>query len=713
MPSVTDKRASPASLQDAVEALQSASRTPAKQRTVKVSGVVDAICGHAFEGGLDADSLQTLVEIVATKTELDQTSATTLIKNLYPAQRVPTDVVITAVGGLGQGKGKASLGTQNGLVKWLTIVYEVLEDPKILSRLYGVLFGMLDMISIRTSLCHLLSLITRRRHVKPFRIQQLLELSRGLGNEPALQGLLRIYKDYYPDIILGSATTSQKSFPPRPDSEWRMRLLAIQEASARTSEGLSEQHDGFRVLRKGPKRSKVSVIPDLHTFYANETSVTLEEIDNVEDFVEKLDRIELPGQLISFLIDPLLQKYLTLKPSVIASRRIDLWLSMYLEEEYQAAKCDLETSTHLSEILGGLLKQTQYTKSILPIVSTFLKAYLLVWDGVKDADTLLGILSHVPLQPFQDAHLAFFGPAENALQKSAIGGRNPEAYEKLLKFYTDILRHWMTMATPQSAHTSNGALSSPDQKYLNDLVTHVSDRSLSILLSSSQDANSALISSIVSFYEILSLSSRPTVIPIILPPPHLIYLLVQSPSQTTLSRICGILANYKIAFDSHPTPIGAYYPAPMTNRFNGYLMDVCNLLWRSRALTFDNNSLGCFCNSAVREILNTHMGQIDREYGIAFAFGLPYNACLASMSAAAWRSLEEAEIQKEGYDPNAVNRHKGPVGQRSLVVLAKNGGVDLSWKQYRVYVLNWMNERGYGGIKDLMFATMTGLKESG
>lgn len=41
-----------------------------------------------------------------------------------------------------------------------------------------------------------------------------LELSRGLGNEPALQGLLRVYKDYYPDIILGSASTSRKSFAP-------------------------------------------------------------------------------------------------------------------------------------------------------------------------------------------------------------------------------------------------------------------------------------------------------------------------------------------------------------------------------------------------------------------------------------------------------------------------------------------------------------------
>lgn len=60
--------------------------------------------------------------------------------------------------------------------------------------------------------------------MKPFRIQMLyvgayisstghridlfqsLELSRNFSYEPALGGLIRVYKDYYPDIILGSVT---------------------------------------------------------------------------------------------------------------------------------------------------------------------------------------------------------------------------------------------------------------------------------------------------------------------------------------------------------------------------------------------------------------------------------------------------------------------------------------------------------------------------
>ncbi|KAF2202314.1 Mis6-domain-containing protein [Delitschia confertaspora ATCC 74209] len=705
MPSATDNATRSASLHDAVEALQTASRTPAKQRAVKVSGVVDAICSYAFEDGLDASSLKVVLQIVTKKTELDQSSVTNLVKSLYPAQRVSNDVVITAVGALGQGKGKPSPATQNSLVKWLIIVHEVLEDAKILSRLYGVLFGMLDMISLRTSLCHMLSLITRRKHVKPFRIQQLLELSRGIGNEPALQGLLRVYKDYYPDIILGGANASRNSFPPPPDPEWRKRLLKIQDAEHRSVEDDFEHLNGFKVLRKGPKRSKLSVIPDVHTFHSNESSVTLEEIDNVDDFVEKLDRIELPGQLMSFLRDPLLQKYLTLNPSSIASQRIDLWLAAYLEDEYEAARHGVGTSLHLSEILDALLSLARSTKTVLPIVATFLKVYLPIWDGVTDDDAIIGLLSNFPFQPFSDVLSAYLEPAEMTLIRN-----NPRAFEKWIPMYTSLFRHWTAQVAPQADSAVTGAT---EQRNFIELVAHVSDLSLSIIASTPPLTNSPTVASILTFFEVVSTSSVPKVIPIILPPPQLIYSLVMSSSATILARTCGILANYKSAFDTHPTPISQYYPTAMTNRFNGYLMDTCNLIWRSRALlTADANSVGFYCSPAVREALNTYLLKMDREYGVSFAFGLSHNPLLSSLSAATWRSLEDAMIEKEGYDRHAVNRHKGPPTQRSLAVLAKEGGVDIPWKQYRIHVLRWLDERACGGIKNLMFATMTGLKDA-
>ncbi|KAF2736807.1 Mis6-domain-containing protein [Polyplosphaeria fusca] len=708
MPSVADNGEPAVALHDALGALQKASRLTAKQRAVKVSGVVDVICQHAFERGLDPDALSAVVQIAAKKTELDQTSVTTLVKNLYPAQRVPAHVAVTLVGALGQGKGKPSPGTQNELVKWLVLVHGILDDPNVLSRLYGVLFGMLDTISIRTSLCHLLSLVTRRRHVKPFRIQQLLELSRGLGNEPALQGLLRVYRDYYPDIILGSANTTRKSFPPQPDPEWRARLNAIQEASIRDDQASLGQYNGFRVLRHGAKRSKLSAIPEVHTFQAHETSVTLEEIDSVDDFVEKLDRIEPPAQMISFLSDPLLQKFTELRPSRIATARIDLWLSACLEDEYLAVQAGRTTSSSLSDTLDGLYKHAQYTKALLPIVYSFMQVYLPVWDAVTDVDALLGLLSYLPLQPFQDAYTAYIGHAEKAVL--TLG---PAQCPKLLHFYEELLRHWVTSASPQPPTINQLATSSSDQSHINSLAIHVSTLSTSLLLSLPSSSNLPLTSAVLSFYECLSSSSQPHLIPIIIPQQFLVYHLAQSPSVTSLSRICGILGAYKTAFDKHPKPNSRYYPTEVTTTFNCCLKDLYNLLWIAHSLIMEpeKNVAGFLCKPPLRVALHKYLGSLDQKYSVASAFNFSCNPSLASLSASAWRAMEESEIVEKQYDRQAVNYHKGPVSQTSLQVLANRGGVDVGYEEYKVQVLEWTAARGLEGVSAFMHTTVKTLRE--
>jgi hypothetical protein len=42
-------------------------------------------------------------------------------------------------------------------------------------------------------------------------IQIRLELARRIGNEPPLTGLIRVYKDYYPDVIVGDVTNGRSS----------------------------------------------------------------------------------------------------------------------------------------------------------------------------------------------------------------------------------------------------------------------------------------------------------------------------------------------------------------------------------------------------------------------------------------------------------------------------------------------------------------------
>jgi centromere protein I len=89
-----------------------------------------------------------------------------------------------------------------------------------------------------------------------------------------------------------------------------------------------------------------------------QTSVTLEDIDNVETFVEKLEKIEPPSQLVSGLKDPLLQKYLILNTSDDSARRLEYWLQHYFEEEIDILQEGFGLSPSLSELLSGLVNYT-------------------------------------------------------------------------------------------------------------------------------------------------------------------------------------------------------------------------------------------------------------------------------------------------------------------------------------------------------------------
>jgi hypothetical protein len=122
---------------------------PAKQRVVKITRVIDIIALKAYEHGLAQGTLEELVDIITQPNELDLGSVATLIKNLYPTGRVADEIVLRVVGSLGHGKAKAAFPVQTALLRWIIMVYDILENQKILSHLYSLLFNLLDTIAIR------------------------------------------------------------------------------------------------------------------------------------------------------------------------------------------------------------------------------------------------------------------------------------------------------------------------------------------------------------------------------------------------------------------------------------------------------------------------------------------------------------------------------------------------------------------------------------
>ncbi|KAL0258692.1 hypothetical protein SLS55_006193 [Diplodia seriata] len=709
-----------------IEALRTASTIPAKQRTEKVNALVDAVCSHAYQQGLSRDHLASIVALVTRRNHLDQTSATNLIKNLYPAGRVPSDVVITIVGALGHGQAKPSAATQAALLKWAIAVVDALEDATILSKLYGVLFNLLDTMSLRSG--------------PPLIV---LDMVRTSGQDPALVGLLRVYKDYYPEIIVGNAASGRTSFATSAQDEWRQRLQIIQEANASSNEQPHTQQHGFRVIRHGAKRTKASILPEVHTSYANEKSVTLEEINSADGLVKHLERIELPNQLLASFKDPLLQKYLILKPSDVAARRLELWLESYLREALEAIASGTKNPDHFDELLDGMLNYTTATKVLLPTGQDFLKSYLPFWDGRTYSGSILGLLAYVPMQGFHEFKTSYLSPAEAAIVASG----TTDAYDRLLAFYTALVQNWNHAANTSRPDPRDAAEDLVASSNFAALTTHISNTILS-LLSSQQYTPLSTATAILTYYTTLStLSSGLT--PLTIPSAPTLYNLLFHPSLATISHLCALLATYKRAFETdlqdHAAAASANLPRAVTNAFNGYLMDVANLLWRSRALTStDPNAMGCLCAPAVAAALHAYVSTLPPvlipatattttpapgtgpDYTLPSLFGLPHNALTAPLALAAFRDLEDAHHSKNNNSGNAAApRHPpGPVTQRTLHRLARagnngnngngggnggGGGIELSWKAYRVRVLEWLAERGVRGLRDFMFVTMKDL----
>lgn len=282
----------------------------------------------------------------------------------------------------------------------------------------------------------------------------------------------------------------------------------------------------------------------------------------------------------------------------------------------------------------------------------------------------------------------------------------------MLLFLRNLLRRWRSIY--QFQQEPDGLSYSEFKGAYEAVIEHANELILTSI--SSAPFSSRMSSIAISFYEALAVpdvenKGNPSRhIPIVFPPVLVAYHILFSSSLSDVSRYCSILGNSKKSFETLKSAVGEHYPSQYTRNFNGQLMDTCNLLWRNRALnSTDANAAGCLCPPATTSALQAYMSQLDREYSLALSFGISHNSLLTTLSIAVFRALED---EAEANGKILSERQAGPVTQRALTLLEKRGGLAVSYKLYRVDVLKWLQERGLGGIKDLMFSTMVNLKDN-
>ena len=336
-------------LQEALDHIRiGSSEKQTKRKYPILKSSLDTINSHAELYGLANSALRILIDAITTPNALDQTSQNAIVRSLYPAGNVPSDLVCTIIGSLGYGSRKASVSAQQMLLRWVIMVFKYLEDSSQLLNFYSVLFNLLDMLSLRADLCHLLAVVTRRKHVKPFRVQMLQNLSRSVGQDASLLKLMHIYEKYAPGSFdFGKSKRDLKNFL-HPDPEWGSHLERIQG----NVKHLSVKTDSRVASSKFLRRSTEST----------ETTKAMAQPLGVDLLIDQLEHVQISDLTTSDLEDPVLQKSIALTSPERTSNTLDDFLTSTFDQQLEGSTSSQRTSQTFPRLLESVLDYTRYTK---------------------------------------------------------------------------------------------------------------------------------------------------------------------------------------------------------------------------------------------------------------------------------------------------------------------------------------------------------------
>ena len=280
---------------------------------------------------------------------------------------VPEAAILLAVARLNSVTFQRSV--QPVFLKWLVLVFPMLESTAQLRGMYGVLFLFLDYETLRPQLCQLMYMLTRRVDVLPFRIRRLLDLQKRIGNEPAVTALLSCYKLYCPHLVSLVVTSTRKRWFPPPDATWLARLMAVRrhgdafdkgsddvdgDTGRSDSGAIAAPTDGRAAIDATDRRSRKRArndpgIPGLSATNgggaaaavsggggsgaSNVTGVSLQQITSFKELLENLEELELPDQIAAVLASEELQHVLSCSGDVGTYRRLEYWLAARLTDE--------------------------------------------------------------------------------------------------------------------------------------------------------------------------------------------------------------------------------------------------------------------------------------------------------------------------------------------------------------------------------------------
>ncbi|KAJ7376982.1 hypothetical protein OS493_031254 [Desmophyllum pertusum] len=549
---------------------------------VETSLAVDRIESIAYNDGLLPDQLVNLVKLASSGKYADSICSR-LIKSLIPQSSVPASAVVIIVSRICNNK--LSINIKGLLVRWILNVFNLIDDLKDVHSLYGIFFLFLESDILCPHICHLLYYLTRKDDVRNFRIRKLLDLQSRTGIKPYLTGLLSMYKIHRPSLVTMATSTSNKN-KYNPQASVDSFFLAVRAA------------DKAPIIKR--RKLRGNSIPAVQTAAMPEKKCSIEQLTCFKDLLANIENIEFPSQVASVLNSPLLQHVLSCSPDFVMLQRLNFWLNHSLYEEFLSGSTSESDPSSLM-LLQKLKHFTGFLQcQVMYCFTELLRNFLAV---------------ELPRQ-------------QQLLQEER--SERPRDLTSVSLFVEDDLDSFDPLKT------------------IYEFIQFV-DRICVVALQVEED-HALLQHWVLNYFELVSTSHQQFTLPFVLiPSSGIIYRMLFSNNSMAVSRLCQIIVNYKKEFESLKKSQGESQSTGFPDgfqsiqRFNQYILDICDSLWRNKAF-IDRDKSFCFSmpSSVTDSLAVRHMNEL---------FSIHHHISLVGE---AWRFLHQTQPAEMKLTPSLI-----------------------------------------------------------
>ncbi|XP_021390192.2 centromere protein I [Lonchura striata] len=412
---------------------------------------LDAVESTALKHGLPPEGFEILLHVVLSGKFADTVNIR-LLKSLIPASVIPEDSVVKAVSWLCVSK--CSGNVELLFLKWMITMFDFIDHKEQLHALYGIFFSFLQDERMCPYICHLLYLLTRKEHVKPFRIRRLLELQARMGMQSHLQALLSLYKLFCPEQVTITLPGKMKTYFKNSEGPWKAAITAIRQKNQGPSSLFQTVFLGTAQPQSRKRKWNAQlVIPAssantnnleedrekkcLYLYSTNE-SFPLEQLHTFPQLLQNIHCLEFPSQMGSVITNPLLLHYMNCVRDESIYLRLYYWMGQMLQEECTWCMVNNPYEEEFKSFLQTVYKAECFLQEGFSACEEFLYKTLPLWDGFCCRSEVLGLLSWIPLSSFSDIKSYLYDPLAQLFFTSSI-------YFKcsVLESLKELLQNWL------------------------------------------------------------------------------------------------------------------------------------------------------------------------------------------------------------------------------------------------------------------------------